>query len=153
MLTYLIVTGISLGALGRVTGAAAYRVCLLIGAVFLVAAGLAARGGRPYARARTPLTALLRVFFVAMHNVAIVTSVGPRRQTVSLPTWTKFWLTRTGPVSEKKKKKGRGGVARLISLFILSPQERTRPAFATHSLTPASHLAHLTTPTDERAYH
>ena len=87
-----------------------------------------------------------------MHNVAIVTSAGPRRQTVSLPTWTKFWLTRTGPVSEKKKT-GRGGVARLISLFILSPQARTRPAFATHSLTPASHLAHHTTHTDERAYH
>lgn len=99
MLTYLLLVGISLSALGRVTGARAYRVCLLIGAIFLCASGCAAGGGRFYARARTPLAIALRIAFVLLHNYAIVVSEGPRRKMTTLPSWTMFWATRTGPIN------------------------------------------------------
>ena len=77
---YLLIVGIALGALGRVTGRGAYAVCLAIGAFFAGAAGFAAFGGRAYVRSRTPLTVALRILFVVLHNVAVIVSQGPRRE-------------------------------------------------------------------------
>jgi len=85
-----LVTAIAVIALAHVTGAAACSTCVTIAAIFGTMAAAAARGWPAYRRARVPLTVALRIAFVALHNLAIVLSAGPRKGQPD-PSWRWFW--------------------------------------------------------------
>jgi hypothetical protein len=94
-MAYALIAIIAVIALARVTGGAAYVTCVAIGGVYGGAALLAARGGPVYDRVRVPLTVTMRVAFVALHNLAIVLSEGPRRGQPD-PSWHWFWTSAFG---------------------------------------------------------
>ena len=101
VLTYGIIVSVALSATRRATGPSAHRACLLIATVFSGAACFAAAGGRRYVRAHTPVTVLLRILFVLLHNHAVIVTERPRRISVAGPSWAlwpRFWMTRTGPL-------------------------------------------------------